>query len=539
MVEEHSLSVEPICSPWRERLLEALAQVQHDVLMVGPYIKDDVIATLKDTLAERLTQQSLAIRIITRVLPEDFLSGASDLAALQHMLAWPTELAGISVEMRAINNVHAKVWVFDANMAIVGSGNATFPGLETNLEYALAIMDPRLVERILHDWQEWWEQAQPVNANELKRLSLWLEAIASDVETRKAEKMAQEKRQAAERRIGTAPRIGNRLILAQSARQGKYTISERQNLYRASHSQSDLDALEQSTSHILPELVRIPASHLWQALRWTTLLADGESEPFAMNGTFLKITTRPVSQEQHVLQFTWADGKRFSQATIQGYTGEAQPSWTITLGESAVRQLVDYAQHTFGEIALDGQPLSELCLRWQPSPSYLFVSPAGEDSIPVVIPCMPAAIPGNVPMLRSPLSQIAVEQEVLLEGFMLLKQQWEGLQPDAPALATIEISFGSPGTTSLMVLTVGPIDAPLVTPIPATDGILSGQEIRLRLDFTSFQHVIVGAQGRVQRWRMRVGRDAEALQFIPEFESQMAWAGSSLWIHELRDVAGG
>jgi hypothetical protein len=38
---------------------------------------------------------------------------------------------------------------------------------------------------------------------------------------------------------------------------------------------------------------------------------------------------------------------------------------------------------------------------------------------------------------------------------------------------------------------------------------------------------------------MRLGRAAEALQFILKFESQMAWAGSSLWMHELRNVAEG
>jgi hypothetical protein len=122
---------------------------------------------------------------------------------------------------------------------------------------------------------------------------------------------------------------------------------------------------------------------------------------------------------------------------------------------------------------------------------------------------------------------------------MSLKQQWEGLQPDVPALDTIEISFGLVGATSSMVLSVGPIDAPFVVSVPGTDCILSNPEIRLRLDFTSFQHIIAAAQGRVQRWQMRVGRTAEALQFIPEFESQFAWAGSSIWIHELRNVAEG
>ncbi len=167
MADEHLPLFEPVRSPWRERLLEALAHVQHDLLMVGPYIKDDVIRLLRDELAAHSNPQPLAVRVITRALQEDFLSGASDIAALQHLLTWPAELAGTSVEMRIINNVHAKVWVFDASLAIVGSGNATFPGLEDNLEYGLAIAEPRLIEQILRDWQEWWEQASPVDANEL------------------------------------------------------------------------------------------------------------------------------------------------------------------------------------------------------------------------------------------------------------------------------------------------------------------------------------------------------------------------------------
>jgi hypothetical protein len=492
VADEHLPLIEPILSPWRAQLIEALLHVQRNLLLVGPYIKDDVISTLKGTLGERLTPQPLSIRIITRILPDDFLSGASDIAALQHLLAWPTELAGISVEMRAINNVHAKVWVFDTNMAIVGSGNATFPGLESNLEYGLSVADPLLVERILHDWQEWWEQASPVNANELRRLSLWLEAIASDVETRKAEKMAREKRKAAERRIGTAPRIGNRLVVAQISHRGEHAISERQNLYRDSHSQSSLHApeLTQDTSPIQIGRVRVQASHLWQALRWTTYLIDDRSQTYATNGTFLKITTRPVSQEQFVVQFTWADGKRFSQATIQGYAGHTQPSWIITLGESAIRQLVQYLQSVSGEIAFNEQPSSEVYLQWQPSPSYLFVSLAGGDTIPVNIPCMPAAMPGNIPILRAQLSQIVVEQEVLLKGLMSLKQRWEGLQLDAHVLDTIEISFGLSGTTSLMTLSVGPIDAPLVVSVPGTDCILSSPEIRLRLDFDAISIVV-------------------------------------------------
>src|SRR6266568_793895 len=106
MSGENSSLIEPIRSPWRERLLAALTCVRHDLLLVGPYIKDDVIAMVRDALAARPEPQPLSVRVITRILPDDFLSGASDIAALQHLLAWPAELGGTSVELRAISNVH-------------------------------------------------------------------------------------------------------------------------------------------------------------------------------------------------------------------------------------------------------------------------------------------------------------------------------------------------------------------------------------------------------------------------------------------------
>lgn len=544
MADENLPLVEPLRSPWRERLLEALAHVQRDLLIVGPYIKDDVVAMMKNALARRPDSQPLSVRVITRILPDDFLSGASDLAALQHLLAWSAEFPGSSMEMRVINNVHAKVWIFDANLAIVGSGNATIPGLAGNIEYGLAVSEPQLVERILHDWQIYWEQATPVDAEMLGKLCLWLDAIASDTEVRSLEKMAREKRQAVERRIGAAPHIGKRLLVSQSEHQVKRTISERQDSYVVSSTHEGLPAPEPTHTTLLTQsvVVRVPASHLWQALCWTASLVGAEPQPNAANETFLKITTKPASSEQQMLQCTWADGKRFSQATIQGHAPEAQPAWTITLGSRAVQQLADFLQYMASGVAFDDQPPSEseLLLWWQPSPSRFFVSQAHiESAVPVVIPCMPAAMSSTIPVLRPPLSQITIEQELLLTGFVTLKQQWERLHADAPALTSWELSFGSPGTTSTMLLSVGPMEAPLVVSMPGTNCMLSGPAIKLCLDFASLQHVIASAQNRVRRWRLSAGRDADSVRFIPEFDHEMVWADSLVWFHELRDVGGG
>jgi phosphatidylserine/phosphatidylglycerophosphate/cardiolipin synthase-like enzyme len=145
--------VVPVTSPWLDTLLDALSRIQNTLLMVSPYIKDNAIAAIEQALISRASQQNrgIEIRVITRVNPNDFLSGASDIAALQQLLNWPIRMPGSTIEMRAIPNVHAKVWVCDRQLAIIGSGNATFPGLNSNLEYGLAVSDPQLVEHILSD----------------------------------------------------------------------------------------------------------------------------------------------------------------------------------------------------------------------------------------------------------------------------------------------------------------------------------------------------------------------------------------------------
>src|SRR6266516_3400418 len=456
MADDSLPPVEPLSSPWRERLLDALAYVRHDLLLVGPYIKDDVMTLVKHALAARVDPQPLTMRVITRTLPDDFLSGASDIAALQHMLLWPAEFAGTSVEARVINNLHAKVWVFDADLAIVGSGNATMSGLEGNLEYGLVVAEPQLVEHILRDWQVWWEQATPIDGEMLEKLRQWLNAIASDEEIRRAEKMAQEKRQAAERRVGATPRIGKRVILAPNERQVRRTTQEKPStLYIA----PDIEAVEQVHSTTPPIAVHVSASHLWQVLRWTTPLVDTGLQPDATMSAFLKISTKPASAGKQVVQCIWADGKRFSQATIQAYAREPQPSWTITMGSSAISQLAEFLQHIPGVIASGGQPQSELFLWWQSS--RFFVRQANvERSVPLVVPCMPAAMSGNFPVLRPQLSQIMIEQELLFAGLMALKQNW-GVR-DSVTSETIELTFGRQGPVSDLQLSIGPIEAPLV-----------------------------------------------------------------------------
>lgn len=530
MNDEHVPLIEPLRSPWRKRLLAALASVQRDLLLVGPYIKDDVIAMVGDTLEARPDSQPLSVRVITRILPDDFLAGASDIAALQRLLSWSISLPGSRVELRAIANVHAKVWVFDSDLALIGSGNATTSGLDANLEYGLAVADPGLVARILEDWQEWWEQAEPVSVQMLTDLERWLTVFAGDTEVHAAEKLAREQRQAAERRIGTAPRIGKRLIM---------TPNERHVAFENIHVPYVAAQVQEASPPVHSQAIRASALPLWQALAWTAPLFDEEESPRIAHGDFLKITVRSAAAGQYMLRCSWADGRRSSQATIPISVPEPSVSWTITLDRMAAEHLAEFVRNQAG-VPVQNQSQAELLIWLQSSPSRLCVTQANaESSVPLAIPCLPASMSATFPVLRPPLSQITIAHDQLVTGLMVLAQNWQMGELNTSLPETIALSFGSSEAVSAVRLALGPIDAPVELSIPGTDNILNGPAITLQLGLASFRHILTSAQDCVRRWRLYVDRDAAAVQFAPEFGHDLTWADVLAWRHELRDVAGG
>src|SRR5690242_6986422 len=111
-------TVIPFTSPWRERLVSALATVEHTLLVVSPFIKETIIAQIEQVLTVRLSDNPLTIRVLCRIRLDDLLQGATDLAALERIVAWAEDYSKWHIELRALDNVHAKVWVCDAQLAL-------------------------------------------------------------------------------------------------------------------------------------------------------------------------------------------------------------------------------------------------------------------------------------------------------------------------------------------------------------------------------------------------------------------------------------
>lgn len=555
MADDHA--VIPIRSPWRHTLLASLKQVQHVLFMICPYIKDDVMTAMKDALLAREMPSPFEMRVITRALPDDFLSGSSDITSLLHVLQWPNELPCSSVEVRIINNIHAKVWLFDHHLAIVGSGNATSSSLDANLEYGLAVSDASVVAHIQQDWQSCWEQATPTNAQELEQMRQWLASMSANEAYRQLEAEVNEKRKSIERVIGQAPRIGKRLpptlrepeikqpgAFAEAS--GIYTSTEGTELLATSQT-PEVPTVEPPTTK---EHISLFAHELWQALYWTfplndEELHDGKSRKDANTQSFLKLAWLPTSSTQGAIQCIWADGKRYSQATIAAQSTNTQSAWAITLTGETIRVLGTFLQEFLQgreATSLEAQKEPDLDVFLQTSPYQLSLTQHNSTTAnnTITLPCMQASLPGGFPSLRPPISQVTLENSALtalLEKLTALVQtRHESHEREYAPLSVVECNIDNPGKLSSITLSINSPEGTITDDLPANDCVLAGPPITFRFDYMALRQVLVGAEGKVDRWHIRIDRNADVAQFVPEppILEGVGWG----WWHQVWNVVG-
>ena len=142
--------VELLTSPWRPTLRELLSSVQRDMLIASPYIKKSEAEWVCEVLRSAGSVAHLRLQILTDVRSDSVLSGSLDIEALR---TFTEAIPNASVVN--LPRLHAKAYVADTDFAIVGSGNLTPSGLETNYEYGVALRDPAIVAQIRSDLEDY------------------------------------------------------------------------------------------------------------------------------------------------------------------------------------------------------------------------------------------------------------------------------------------------------------------------------------------------------------------------------------------------
>ena len=132
-------------SGWASELLDGARLRAGRLRIVSPFIKEGAL----DLLLELRPKQ---IQVITRFNLADFAEGVSDIAALRKLLH-----SGAVV--RGIRDLHAKVYLFGAQRAIVTSANLTEAGLAHNPEFGVVTSDKAAIAACRRYFDRLWRLA--------------------------------------------------------------------------------------------------------------------------------------------------------------------------------------------------------------------------------------------------------------------------------------------------------------------------------------------------------------------------------------------
>lgn len=142
----------------RKILEELLAKTQETVRIASPYVTD------KDLL---LTSEVKNVRLLTALSKVDVVIGATSLDCLQLLVE-----RGVKCRvLKASSRLHAKLYIFDKDCAVVTSANLTQKALDKNIEIGVQLRRPA-VARLINWFDVQWasEAAEPLNLTTISSL---------------------------------------------------------------------------------------------------------------------------------------------------------------------------------------------------------------------------------------------------------------------------------------------------------------------------------------------------------------------------------
>ena len=143
--ESHGPRFRLVDSGWAFELRDGVRVGPSRLRIICPFIKKGAL----DRLLERRPKQ---IQVITRFNLVDFAERVSDIAALRRLLEY-------GAAVRGIRNLHAKVYVYGARLAIVTSANLTDAGLSRNPEFGVVTSDPAAIRECRRYFDSLWRRA--------------------------------------------------------------------------------------------------------------------------------------------------------------------------------------------------------------------------------------------------------------------------------------------------------------------------------------------------------------------------------------------
>ena len=174
MPRRRKTNLEVVTTPTFERLAEYAQKCSKRMLVGSPYVNNAMVDLT------RLLPSGVSRTLVTRTDIRDFAVGSSNLDTL-------CALAKDGMTIRSLNNLHAKIYIFDNRIALVTSANATNAGMWRNLECGLSTDDRQVVSQLsislMRRFDEEGRQRIPkmMKLRDLEGLYPQIEAIKVDI----------------------------------------------------------------------------------------------------------------------------------------------------------------------------------------------------------------------------------------------------------------------------------------------------------------------------------------------------------------------
>jgi phosphatidylserine/phosphatidylglycerophosphate/cardiolipin synthase-like enzyme len=134
---------------WDDEFAAAAAATSHEIRIVAPFLQLDAAQKL-------VTKKLRALVVVTRFNLDDFCAGVSSLDALDWLLKQ-------GAQIRGIQNLHAKAYIFDKTRAIVTSGNLTTAALVRNHELGFITTGTALVAECRAYFDRMWSKGRQLD----------------------------------------------------------------------------------------------------------------------------------------------------------------------------------------------------------------------------------------------------------------------------------------------------------------------------------------------------------------------------------------
>ena len=160
--------IEVLTDNHREKILEAFRNAGEKIAMMTPFLSEDAARSL----AKVAVEQHVECSCITRFEHQEFLQKSSRIEALEILL-------NADVSLYALKKLHTKLYLVDDTIAILGSANFTYGGLQGNHELSLYMEgETELLDQLWEYFEDVRQncrrQSKTITAEEVEREKLRL-----------------------------------------------------------------------------------------------------------------------------------------------------------------------------------------------------------------------------------------------------------------------------------------------------------------------------------------------------------------------------